>query len=234
MAKNPSPLVNRLLSRLSVSDFALLEPRLAQVDLPLRKRLEARNKPIDYVYFPESGFASVVANGRGGQGVEVGLIGREGMTGLAVVMGTDRTQQETFVQNAGAGWRIAAGDLRRAMEQSRSLHRAFLLYGHAFVSQATCTAMANARNKLEERLARWLLMAHDRIDGNRLTLTHEFLSLMLGVRRPGVTVAINLLSKVGLIQASRGMITITDRKGLERITNGAYGAPEAEFDRLFG
>jgi CRP-like cAMP-binding protein len=231
--KKPSHSFNRLLSRLSASDFALLEPRLTRVDLPLRKRLETRNKPIDHVYFPESGFASVVANGQGDRGVEVGLIGREGMTGLAVVMGTDRAQQETFMQNAGSGWRIAAGELRRAIEQSRILHHVFLLYGHAFVLQATYTAMANARSKLEERLARWLLMAQDRVDGNRLSLTHEFLSLMLGVRRPGVTVAINLLEKAGLIQANRGVIAIIDRKGLERISNGAYGVPEAEFNRLF-
>ncbi len=234
-AKDPSTSLNRLLSRLSASDFALLRPHLTQVDLPLRKRLETSGKPIDYVYFPESGFASVVANGhRGVRGIEVGLIGREGMTGLAVVMGTDRTPHETFVQHVGTGWRVAAGSLRRAMEQSRTLHQSLLLYGHAFVIQATYTAMANGRSKMEERLARWLLMAHDRIEGDRFSLTHEFLSVMLGVRRPGITIAINLLEKDGLIQASRGAITILDRKGLERISNGAYGPPEAEFNRLFG
>jgi CRP-like cAMP-binding protein len=234
--RTPSAPTNRLLSRVSASDFALLNPYLARVDLPLRKRLETHGKPIDYVYFPDSGFASVVANGHNGavRGIEVGLIGREGMTGLAVVMGTDRTPHETFMQNAGTGWRVAAGNLRRAMEQSRTLQQSFLLYGHAFIVQATYTAMANGRSKLEDRLARWLLMARDRVDSDRLTLTHEFLSMMLGVRRPGVTVAINLLEKAGLIEASRGATTIIDREGLERISNGAYGAAEAEFNRLFG
>ncbi|HEV8391242.1 MAG TPA: Crp/Fnr family transcriptional regulator [Dongiaceae bacterium] len=219
---------------MSAADFGLVQPHLTHVDLPLRKRLEARKKPIDYVYFPESGFASVVADGHDGRGIEVGLIGREGMTGLAVVMGTDRTPHETYMQNAGTGWRMTAGNLRRVMEQSRTVQQSFLLYGHAFVIQATYTAMANGRSKIEERLARWLLMAQDRVEGDRLTLTHEFLSLMLGVRRPGVTVALNLLERAGLIQASRGAIVIVDRAGLEQLSNGAYGAPEAEFNRLFG
>jgi CRP-like cAMP-binding protein len=232
--KSPIPASNRLLSRLVASDLALLEPDLARVDLPLRRRLEAPSKRIDHVYFPECGFASVVASGNGGRGIEVGLIGREGMTGLAVVMGTDRTLHETFMQNAGWGHRIATSRLRRAMELSRTLHDTFLLYGHAFFMQAGYTAMANGRGKIEERLARWLLMAFDRIDGDRLSLTHEFLSVMLGVRRSGVTVALNLLEASGLIRTNRGAIAIVDRKGLERISKGAYGPPEAEFMRLFG
>jgi CRP-like cAMP-binding protein len=233
-AQGPATTSNRILSRLSASDSALLEPYLTRIDLPVRKRLEGSGKPIEYVYFPESGFASVVADGHGDRGIEVGLIGREGMTGMAVVMGTDRTPNETFMQHAGAGRRIATANLRRAIELSRTLHQAFLLYAHAFLTQASYTAMANGRSKIEERLARWLLMAQDRVSGNRLNLTHEFLSLMLGVRRPGVTVAISLLQKAELIKASRGVIAIIDREGLERISNGAYGMPEAEFNRLFG
>jgi CRP-like cAMP-binding protein len=232
--KNQAAISNRLLSRLSASDFALVGPHLSRVDLPLRKRLEVRGKLIGSIYFPESGFISIVADGHGERGIEVGLIGREGMTGLAVVMGANRAPHETFVQNAGTGLRISAGDLRRAIEQSQTLHQSLLLYGHAFVVQTAYTAMANGRSKIEERLARWLLMGFDRVDGDRLGLTHEFLSIMLGVRRPGVTVAINLLEKAGLIRASRGAIVLVDRKGLERISNGAYGAPEAEFKRLFG
>jgi CRP-like cAMP-binding protein len=234
MTKPAATTSNRILSHLSTADFALLQPYLTSVDLPLRKQLEAQGKPIDHVYFPESGFVSVVADAHGIRGIEVGLIGREGMTGLAVVMGTDRAPHDTFIQSAGTGWRIAVGNLRRSMGQSRTLHQSFLLYGHAFVIQATYTAMANGRSKIEERLARWLLMAQDRTGGDRLRLTHEFLSVMLGVRRPGVTVAINLLEEAGLIQASRGAIVIINREGLEHISNGAYGASEAEFNRLFG
>ncbi len=225
---------NRILSRLSAEDFALLEPHLTAIDLPLRKQLEVSRRPIEHVYFPDSGILSVVANGDNKRSIEVGLIGREGMTGLAVVMGTDRSPHQTFVQSAGQGRRIPSDDLREAIHQSRPLHQKFLLYAHAFLLQTGYTAMANGRSKIEERLARWILMAHDRTDGDTLALTHEFLSIMLGVRRPGVTHAVNLLERIGLIHASRGTITVVDREGLEESSNGAYGTPESEFNRLFG
>ena len=232
MAKEPRT-SNRLLSRLSRDELGLLEPHLDAVDLPVRKHLEDRNKAIEHVYFIERGFASVVANGTG-RSIEVGIIGREGMTGLSVVMGTDRSPHETYMQAAGDGQRISSAKLRSAMAQSPALHRSFLRYGHAFIVQTAQTALANGRSKIEERLARWLLMAQDRLDGDAVPLTHEFLSVMLGVRRPGVTVALDVLEKDGLIQAKRGVVLIIDRTGLRKITNGAYGAPEAEFKRLFG
>ena len=225
---------NRILSRLSAEDLDLLVPHLQLVHLPLRFPIEHRNRQIDYVYFIESGFASVVVNGSGDCNIEVGLIGREGMTGLAVVMAAETTPHETFIQSAGAGQRIAASRLREAIEQSASLRHILLRYGHAFFVQTAHTAMANGCSKIEERLARWLLMAHDRVDGDQLSLTHEFLAMMLGVRRPGVTLALNLLERNGLIQTERGMILITDRQGLEEHSNGAYATPEAEFHRLFG
>ena len=230
----PRSTANRLLSRLSSEDLLLLQPNLKRVDLPLRKQLERPNKPIDQIYFLESGFASVVADGSGGRGIEVGLIGREGMTGLSVLMGTDRSPHETFIQSAGEGVRISAGSLRKAMEHSRSLHRTFLLYAHSFALQVTNTATANGRSKIEQRLARWLLMAQDRIGGDEVPLTHELLSIMLGVRRPGVTVALKLLENAGVLRARRGIISIIDRKGLERLADNAYGVAEAEYRRLLG
>ena len=160
------------------------------------------------------------------------MIGREGMTGLAIVLGTDRTPNETYVQNAGAGHRMPATSLRTAIAQSASLQQLLLLYAHTFMIQATHTAKANARNTLEERLARWLLMAHDRLENDDLVITHEFLSIMLGVRRPGVTIAISLLEKRGLLASHRGVITIYDRAGLRQTANGAYGASELEYKRL--
>ncbi|HET6159023.1 MAG TPA: Crp/Fnr family transcriptional regulator [Dongiaceae bacterium] len=234
MPKDLSENANWILSHLSTADARLLQPRLARVDLPLRKPLEASGRPIEHVYFPESGIVSVVANGGDKRSIEVGLIGREGMTGLAVVMGTDRSSHHSYVQCAGSALRMTANHLREAMQESPPLHQRFLLYGHAFLMQTGYTAVANGRSKIEERLARWILMAHDRIDGDALALTHEFLATMLGVRRPGVTVALNLLEGAGVIRAARGIITIVDRKGLEKLSNGAYGVPEAEFKRLFG
>jgi len=194
------------------------------IDLPVHRPLEGRNKRIDYVYFIEAGFASVVANGSGKPGIEVGIIGREGMTGLAIVMGQQRASHDTYVQVAGKGQRIRADKLRQADERSNTLHRAMLHYAHAYLLQTTTTALANGRSKIEERLARWLLMANDRVGADRLPLTHEFLSLMLGVRRAGVTSALQVLEKKGLISRNRANIHILDRKGLEKQSNGTYVA----------
>lgn len=176
---------NLVLSRLSKSDRALLEPHPEPADLPLRKVLEKRGKPIKAVYFPDS--------------LQRGL-------------------------HAG-GWTgplHRADDLRKAIDKSVSLHRSMLRYAHAFLEQATRTAVANGRSKIEERLARWLLMADDRLDGPELPLTHEFLAMMLGVRRPGVTIAVQELEREGMIVRRRGRIVITDRQALENMSNGTY------------
>jgi CRP-like cAMP-binding protein len=217
---------NRILSRLSRADAELLGPNLEAVELPVRKQLEGRNKRIEHVYFIDAGFASVVANGSNKPSIEIGIIGREGMTGLAIIMGQDRAQHATFVQVAGKARRVAAGKLREADARSSSLHRAMLSYAYAFLRQTTTTALANGRSKIEERLARWLLMAGDRLDSHELPLTHEFLSLMLGTHRPGVTIALNALEKAGLIAHKRGRITILDRKNLEKNSNGTYSPAE--------
>lgn len=218
---------NRILSSLLPADFALLEPHLRAIDLPVRMPLEARKKRIGHVYFIEAGFASVVANGSSKPSIEVGIIGREGMTGLAVVLGNDRAQHATYIQVAGKGLRITAANLRQADEKCPALHRAMLRYAHTFLLQATTTALANGRSKIEERLARWLLMAADRIDDDEMPLTHEFLGLMLGTHRPGVTIALQALEKTGLIATRRGKITILDRKTLEHNSNGTYVPSEA-------
>jgi CRP-like cAMP-binding protein len=215
---------NQLLSRLSREDFGLLEPYLEAVDLPLRKQLQARNGRTVQVYFLESGVASIVANGR--HPIEVGLIGRDGMTGLAVVLGNGqgRAPHETYMQIAGCGLRLPANRLREAIAASVSLHQVLLSYVHVFLAQCTETALANGGSKLEERLARWLLMAHDRIDGDEIALTHEFISVMLGVRRAGVTTALHELERRGLIGNQRSRITIADRAGLEECASDIYSA----------
>jgi CRP-like cAMP-binding protein len=224
---------NRILSRLSRADLHLLMPHLSPIDLPLRKSLEVPNKPIDYVYFVERGFASIVATGSGGDAIEVGLIGCEGVTGLAVIMGANRSPNATYMQLAGSGLRISAANLRSAMEESASLQKILLQYAYVFMVQTAQTALANGRSKVEERLARWLLMAHDRVAKNDLALTHEFLGIMLGVRRSGVTVALGVLESRGLIRSARGIITIVKRKALEKLAGSTYGVPESELKRLF-
>lgn len=224
---------NLLLASLSISDLALLEPHLEQVALGVRKHLETPNQRISAAYFPESGFASVVAVQRGKQ-VEVGLIGREGMTGLPIVLGNHRSPLATYIQAAGSGKCIPSEKLRDATSSSLSLRDSLLKYVQAFGVQTTHTAISNAHARMDVRLARWLLMAHDRIGDDTLPLTHEFLSLMLCVRRPGVTEALNALRKRGLISYKRGDITVRDRKGLERVAGESYGVPEAEYRRLIG
>src|SRR5262245_21149161 len=225
---------NAILASLSASDRGLLEPRLERVPLKFRQRLELGNRKIKSACFVECGIVSVVAVGCGDRRqAEIAVVGREGMTGLAIVLGADRSPNETFVRVEGEGHSIAADDLRKAMSESSSLAGCLLRYAHVFSVQAGHTALANAEGKIEERLARWLLMAHDRVDGDELHLTHEFLAVMLGVRRAGVTTALHQLEAEGLISTARGMVVVLDRAGLEENANGLYGVPEAEFDRLF-
>jgi CRP-like cAMP-binding protein len=164
---------------------------------------------------------------------EIAVVGREGMTGLAIVYGTDCSPCEIFIQVEGEGQRILAADLRQVIDKSGTMLKYFLRYAHVFGVQSRYTALVNARGKLEERLARWLLMSRDRVDDDEMLLTHEFIALMLGVRRAGVTGALQALESKGLIDTARGSITMKDREGLEESANGLYGPPEAEFERLF-
>jgi hypothetical protein len=148
------------------------------------------------------------------------------MTGASVVLGNgDRVPHEVYMQVAGRGVHLPADRLREAIAKSVTLHQVLLRYVHDFLMQTTQTAMANGRGKIEERLARWLLMAQDRIDGNELRLTHEFLAVMLGVPRSGITTALQELERKGLIVHLRSVINITDREGLEETSNGAYFPP---------
>ena len=149
------------------------------------------------------------------------------MTDLPIVLGNDRSPHENFIQVAGEGLRISAGKLREAMQQRRSLERVFLDFAHSFMNQTANTALSNGTATLEERLARWLLMANDRLDGDEIPLTHEFLSLILGVRRAGVTVALHYLEQRGVVRLSRGQIVVLDRDGLKTSANGTYHEPEA-------
>ena len=225
---------NRLLAALAANDLALLEPHLEPVALERRFVLEAPNQAVDNVYFMESGVVSVVAvNGRG-ERIEVGLIGCEGMSGVTVVMGNHSSPHSTYMQIAGTALRIGSGELRAAMAKSPSLHALLLHFAQIFMTQAAQTAVANGRARLDERLARWLLMAHDRVTDDEVLLTHEFLSVMLGVRRASVTTALDAFKKRGLIDSRRGGITIKDRKAIEKIAGSFYGVPEAEFRRLIG
>lgn len=223
---------NFLLSSIAPVDFSLLEPDLKLVPMELRKRLEEPNKPIRYVYFMEEGIASVVAIAHGKE-VEVGLIGREGMSGATLLLGGDRSPLSTYIQVAGQAYRLPASKLREAIGVSPTLRGVLLKFVQTFLTQTAHTAISNAQANIEQRLARWLLMADDRVDAHHLRLTHEFLALMLAVRRPGVTVALQIFEGEKLISARRGEIVVINRKGLERRAGEFYGHPETHYRRLF-
>ena len=221
---------NQLLSQLSRSDLALIGPT-TKIDLPLHKPLEVRDDAIAFVYFVEEGLASVVEYVVEIGAIEVGVIGFEGMTGLALIFGDTQSPFDTYVQCEGAALRIDAAQLRTALGDSASLRRHLLLYAQAFTIQIASTAFANGRASLTERLARWLLMIGDRM-GDNFHITHEFLSTMLAVRRPGVTQALQALEGDGLVRTSRGNVEILDRERLITVANGTYGHAELEYRRL--
>ena len=225
---------NNLLRTLPASDRATLEPLLQSVELGHRMVLSMAGQTPRHVYFPTSGVGSVIALGRGGRRIEAGLFGNEGMSATELVLGSDRAPTETVMQVAGSGFALEADIFRELLGKAPSLRHHLMLYAQTLFVQTSQTALSNGHAKLEERLARWLLMCHDRIFGDVLELTHEFLSVMLGVRRAGVTVATHLLEGKGLVRAERGRIEILDRSGLEEAAQGTYGVPEAEYDRLFG
>jgi CRP-like cAMP-binding protein len=194
---------NGLLARLSPEDLSRLEPHLERVPLLVGTRPVEPNTPIEDVYFLEAGIASVVSTTPQGRRIEVGIVGQEGLTGLPILLGVDRTPHECFIQTPGSALRIRADDLRRAMAARPSLHQHLLRFVQAFMIQMGQTALANGSHTLEQRLARWLLMCHDRVDGDDLSTTHEFLSLMLGVRRAGVTQTLQALEDRGLTSTKR-------------------------------
>ena len=171
---------NRLLAVLSHADRDLLTPGLEVIELDARQVLEVPSDPISHVYFVESGLVSVVGTTEPDHRIEVGMVGYEGMTGLCIVLGDDRSANETLVQSSGSAMRISTEALREMMEASRSLTATLLRYVNVFMVQGSQTALANGRGRLDERLARWLLMWHDRVLADELVITHEFLAAAAG------------------------------------------------------
>lgn len=221
---------NQLLSTISPEDFTALHEHLEPVEFQLRQVLVKNNEPIEHVYFPEEGLLSMTLGQH--DKIEVAMVGREGMFGTPVLLGVRSTPLDCFVQLAGSGLRMNAEILEGLLDERPSLRQMLLRFAHIVHVQTATTAFANVEHNVETRLARWLLMCHDRIDGNDILLTHEFLSIMLGVRRAGVTTATHVLEGRGAIRAERGLITVLNRGRLEDLSGGSYGLPEAEHARL--
>jgi CRP-like cAMP-binding protein len=214
---------NRLLARLSPGDYARLEPNLAPVALNVRDPLEAAGRTIKDAYFVLDGIVSLVAGG-GLRAIEIGIIGREGMTGTVLLLGATKAAHRAFVQVAGEAVRIKSDELIAAMAESPTLRPSLLHYVRAILQLTAQTAFANGLATTEQRLARWLLMCQDRLDRPDIALTHEFLSLMLGVWRPMVTLALQSLTEKELVTNGRGVVAIVNRKGLEKLVGDIYKA----------
>jgi CRP-like cAMP-binding protein len=222
---------NRLLRLLPEEAFKLLAPHLETVDLPLRHSLVRPREPIDHVCFIENGLASMVAESTEGKSIEVRHIGFEGVAGYSVFLDVDRTPNSTFMQVAGRGIQIATAHFLPVLE-NRAARQLLLRYIHTCELQLAHSVLAAAQYNVHQRLARWLLMCDDRIEGDNLPLTHEFLSVMLGIRRSGVTDELHVLEGLHAIKATRGNVQILDRDILIEIAGGCYGVPEEEYQRL--
>lgn len=218
-----SAIRNRLLTALEPDAFSRLAPALEPVPLALHAVLIAPQEPITQAYFVEEGIVSLVADTREGR-IEIGLTGREGFVGVPLVLGAETTPHTAIVQAGGEALRIGAGALREALDASASLRRVLGRYVQSLIVQVGQTVYANADLTVEARLARWILMTHDRLEQDELPLTHEVLSKMLGVRRPTVTMATHTLEGAGMIRARRGRITVVDRVKLEGLAGAIYGA----------
>lgn len=215
-------------------DRARLRRHLKPVALAYRQSLYRANKPIEYVYFIESGVGSLVNTMKNGDAAEVGTIGNEGFVGLPLLLGDNQTPMSVYVQVPGSGLRMKASSFRKELAGSATLRAVMHRNVHAFFNQVAQSAACNHFHSLEQRCSRWLLMTHDRMHSDAFLLTQEFLAMMLGVQRTGVTVAAGALQRAGLIRYTRGNVTILDRRGLERRSCECYGISKKEFDRLLG
>jgi len=228
------PRANRLLRLLSSKDYARLRPHLEPIQLTYRQSLYGAHKPPGFVYFIETGVGSLVNTMRNGEASEVGTVGNEGVVGLPLLLGDDRAPTSVYVQVPGNGLRIKATTFIAEMERSPSMRRVMLRYVHAFFNQVAQSAACNQFHSIQQRCARWMLMTHDRMEADEFLLTQEFLAMMLGVQRTGVSGAAHALQKAELIRYKRGNVTILDRPGLERRSCECYGVSKREFDRLLG
>ena len=222
-AKLRAPVANRLLAALPQIEYQRLLPELEHVTLPFAEVLYEPGASIRHVYFPGDSIVSLLSVVADFSTLEVGIIGNEGMAGISVFMGVGVSRTRALVQGAGTATRMKASTLRKESEHMGALHRLLHRYTHSLLTQVSQTAACNRFHMVDARLARWLLMTHDRLKSAEFRVTQEFMSHMLGVRREGVTKAAGALQKNGLISYSRGHVTIHNRAGLEAVSCECYG-----------
>jgi len=231
---NHPSLQNRLLALVPNNEFQNIAKALQPVDLPKGTVIAHANQQIDRVYFVCSGIGSVVTASRDGQRAEAGMVGREGFCPTSPGVGGTISVHEVLMQVPGHAYTMPINAISDMLPANPVFANLLARYIQSFTAQISFTALCNANYQVDQRLARWLLMCHDRLDGDEISLTHDFVSLMLAVRRPSITNAFHILEGLKLVLAERGRVTIRDRKGLEDFAGGAYGDPEEEYRRLIG
>ncbi|MDT4895101.1 MAG: hypothetical protein QOH25_178 [Acidobacteriota bacterium] len=232
-SQNPQHTIqNRILESLPAEEYERIAPHLEEVRMKLGDIISQPDEKIEYVHFPKRGIISICAVMRDGSQVEVGVIGNEGMCGLPVIFDTKTAPLQAMVQIPDGAVRMSSEAFKREIEHCPYLRQSLMHYAQAFFIQAAQTAACNRLHPLDGRLARWLLMCQDRTQSDVLPLTHEVLSIMLGVRRAGVSVAANKLRADGLIDYQRGLIRIIDRTELETVTCECYQVVRKAFDRF--
>ena len=212
--------------------LARLQPDLEFVSLVQGSVVYEANELLSHVFFPTTAIVSLLYTMENGSTAEMGIVGCDGVVGIAVFMGGDTTPSRAVVQSAGGAYRLALKRFRQEFGRVGELHRLLLLYTQALLTQMAQTAVCNRLHSVEQRLCRCLLLSHDRVDGDELTMTQELMAGMLGVRRGGVSVAAHRLQDAGLIRYRRGRIAILDRSGLESRACECYEVVKTECDRL--
>lgn len=233
MSPIQSQVRNRLLALMSPEDFASLGPHLSFAKLLRGFVVAEPDEPIMTIYFPDSGVVSIVASSPEGLEIEAGIFGREGFGPTAPLLGVDTVSLRTMVQVPDDSWAIPTEAFTAAVDASPSLRKLLTRYVQTLILQMSQTALSNGVHQIDERLARWLLMVDDRMDGE-FSITHEFMSIMLGVRRPSVTTSLHVLEGNGFIHAQRGCVTVVNRAAMEQFAGDSYGKPERAYERTIG
>jgi CRP-like cAMP-binding protein len=226
------PEQNHLLAALPVVDYKRLLPQLELIPLPLGLAVYESGRDQGYVYFPTTSIVSMLYVMEDGSSAEIAVVGNDGLVGIALFMGGETTSSRAVVQSAGFGYRLKAALLKKEFERGGELQHLLLRYTQALITQMAQTAVCNRHHSLEQQLCRWLLLSLDRLTSSELKMTQELIANMLGVRREGVTEAAGQLQKDGLIQYSRGHITVLDRPALEKRVCECYAVVRKEMSRL--
>ncbi|MDN0077741.1 Crp/Fnr family transcriptional regulator [Crenobacter sp. SG2303] len=232
MSESPLPRQNHLLAALPADVLERLLPYLELVPLPLGTVLYESGDALHYVFFPTDSIVSLLYVMESGSSAEISVVGNEGLVGIAVFMGGESTPSRAIVQSAGQAFRLAGQRFKDEVSRHTELLQLMLHYTQALITQMAQTAVCNRHHSIDQQLCRWLLLSLDRLPSNQLTMTQELIANMLGVRREGVTDAAGKLQKLGVIEYSRGHITVLDRPKLEQLCCECYAVVKKETDRL--